>query len=105
MEGGSRRAAVATVVGLSNASRRVLGGLSDGAGFHWDLLLSDEPPFMVAAGAWDLREAKAVGMRTAYVPRPNGDLPSPGERFDVVATDLERARAAAEGEIGVRARA
>lgn len=105
--------AVATVAGLSNASRRVLESLSDGAGFDWDLLLSaedvgtykpdaamyrlamerapetDEPPFMVAAHAWDLRAAKAVGMRTAYVPRPNGDPPSPGDRFDVVATDLE----------------
>jgi 2-haloacid dehalogenase len=47
------------------------------------------PPIMVAAHAWDLRAAKAAGMRTAYVPRPNGDPPVPRERFDIHAVDLE----------------
>jgi 2-haloacid dehalogenase len=46
------------------------------------------PPFMVAAHAWDLRAAAAIGMRTAYVPRPNGDPPRPDDEFDVVATSL-----------------
>ncbi|WP_226531251.1 haloacid dehalogenase type II [Microbacterium paraoxydans] len=108
---------VATVVGLSNASRRVLTGLSVHAGFRWHQLLSAEdagtykpaaamyelamasvpasgrPPLMVAAHAWDLRAARAAGMRTAYVPRPDADPPAPGEWFDIHATslaDLER---------------
>ena len=37
---------------------------------------------MVAAHAWDLRGAQAVGMRTAYVQRPVGDPPSVSDRFD-----------------------
>lgn len=106
-------AGVVTVVGLSNASRRVLTGLSVGAGFRWHQLLSAEdvgtykpdpamyelaeasvpettrPPFMVAAHAWDLRAARAAGLRTAYVPRPGADAPAPGERFDIHATSLE----------------
>lgn len=105
-------AEVATVVGLSNASRRVLTGLSVNAGFRWHQALSAEdagtykpaaamyelamasvpasgrPPLMVAAHAWDLRAARAAGMRTAYVPRPDADPPSPGERFDIHATSL-----------------
>lgn len=106
-------AGVVTVVGLSNASRRVLTGLSVGAGFRWHQLLSAEdvgtykpdpamyelakasvpesarPPFMVAAHAWDLRAARAAGMRTAYVPRPDAEAPAPGERFDIHASSLE----------------
>lgn len=104
-------AAEHTVVGLSNASLRVLIGLSAGSGMRWHGLLSaedagaykpdpdvyrlalarvahTEPPIMVAAHAWDLRAARAAGMRTAHVPRPNGDPPAPGERFDVHAADL-----------------
>ncbi|PUB27567.1 2-haloacid dehalogenase [Promicromonospora sp. AC04] len=100
------------VLGLSNASRRVLAGLSAGGGLRWHQVLSAEdagtykpgrevyelavasapaasgPPFMVAAHAWDLRAAAAAGMRTAYVPRPAGDLPRPDDRFDVHATSL-----------------
>lgn len=117
---------IATVVGLSNASRRVLTGLSATAGFRWHQLLSAEdagtykpdaaiyelamatarvgehPPYMVAAHAWDLRAARAAGMRTAYVPRPNAEPPAPGERFDLHATslaDLEaQLRAAPSGQ-------
>lgn len=105
-------AADVTVLGLSNASRRVLTGLSAHAGLRWHQLLSAEDagtykpgravyevamaatpadsgvPFMVAAHAWDLRAAAAVGMRTAYVPRADGDPPGPGDAFDLRATNL-----------------
>jgi beta-phosphoglucomutase-like phosphatase (HAD superfamily) len=37
---------------------------------------------MVAAHAWDLRGAQALGMRTAYVHRPVGDPPTASDRFD-----------------------
>lgn len=101
-----------TVLGLSNASRRVLAGLSANAGLRWHQLLSAEDartykpdravyelaldtvptrsgtPIMVAAHAWDLRAAAAAGMRTAYVPRADGDPPEPGDTFDLHATSL-----------------
>jgi 2-haloacid dehalogenase len=100
------------VLGLSNASRRVLAGLSANAGLRWHQVLSAEDartykpdpavyelaldavptrsgtPFMVAAHAWDLRAAAAAGMRTAYVSRADGDPPAPGETFDLHATSL-----------------
>ncbi|MFG2001532.1 haloacid dehalogenase type II [Spirillospora sp. NPDC048911] len=106
-------AADLTVLGLSNASRRVLTGLSGRSGLRWHQVLSAEdagtykpapgiyelamasvpagsgPPFMVAAHAWDLRAAAAVGMRTAYVPRPHGDTPGPDDAFDLHATSLQ----------------
>lgn len=102
-----------TVMGLSNASRRVLAALSANAGMRWHQVLSAEdaatykpdpalyqaavsvspaaavPPMMVAAHAWDLRAAAAAGMRTAYIPRPNGDAPRPDDDFDIVATGFE----------------
>lgn len=102
-----------TVVGLSNASRRVLAAVSGNAGMRWHQVLSAEdartykpdralyevalaaspasadPPIMVAAHAWDLRAAASTGMRTAYVPRPNGDAPLPNDDFDYAATSLE----------------
>jgi 2-haloacid dehalogenase len=37
---------------------------------------------MVAAHAWDLRGAQAVGLRTAYVRRPVGDPPLATDSFD-----------------------
>jgi 2-haloacid dehalogenase len=49
---------------------------------------------MVAAHPGDLRAAGALGLRTAYVPRPleygpNGPAPAPpDESFDVVASDF-----------------
>jgi 2-haloacid dehalogenase len=105
-------AADVTVLGLSNASRRVLAGLSAHAGLRWHQVLSAEDarsykpgpevyevamdstpadsgvPFMVAAHAWDLRAAAAAGMRTAYVPRADGDPPGPGDSFNLRATNL-----------------
>lgn len=106
-------AADVTVLGLSNAGRRVLTGLSGASGMRWHQVLSAEdagtykpdpavyelavasvpaggaPPFMAAAHAWDLRAAAAAGMRTAYVPRPDGDPPGPGDSFDLHAESLE----------------
>jgi len=101
-----------TVLGLSNGSRRALTGLSAHAGLRWHQLLSAEDartykpdpalyrlaldtvpagsgtPIMVAAHAWDLRAAAEAGMRTAYVPRADGDPPAPGETFDLHAMSL-----------------
>jgi 2-haloacid dehalogenase len=94
------------VLGLSNASRAALLRLNAHAGLRWHQALSAEdaqtykpgpaiyqlaveaagcPPgqvLMVAAHAWDLRGAQAVGMRTAYIPRPGGDPPTPADAFD-----------------------
>lgn len=51
---------------------------------------------MVAAHASDLRAAARCGLRTAYVERPlefgperRGDVPAPGERFDLHATGFD----------------
>jgi 2-haloacid dehalogenase len=94
------------VVGLSNASRAALTRLSAHAGLRWHGLLSAEDArsykpapevyrlavdlacgapdriLMVAAHAWDLRGAQAVGLRTAYVRRPVGDPPLATDSFD-----------------------
>lgn len=94
------------VIGLSNASRAALLGISAHAGLRWHAALSGEtvqaykpdpkvyrlaidvaacPPervLMVAAHAWDLRGAQAAGMRTAYVERPGGDPPADTDAFD-----------------------
>ncbi|MEU0409451.1 haloacid dehalogenase type II [Streptomyces griseorubiginosus] len=94
------------VFGLSNAGRTTLLRLGARAGLRWHRALSGEtvraykpapevyrlaidaagcPPervLMVAAHAWDLRGARAVGMRTAYVHRPAGDPPTGRDRFD-----------------------
>jgi 2-haloacid dehalogenase len=93
-------------VGLSNASRATLLRLNAHAGLRWHQALSAEdagvykpapevyqlaihaaqcPPsrmLMVAAHAWDLRGAQAIGMRTAYVQRPVGDPPTGTDTFD-----------------------
>jgi 2-haloacid dehalogenase len=106
-----------TVVGLSNASRRVLAAVSANGRLRWHQALSAEdantykpdpvlyrtaisatpagsdPPIMVAAHAWDLRAAAAAGMRTAYVPRLNGDAPRADDEFDIMATSLDDLRA------------
>ncbi|MGY0019038.1 haloacid dehalogenase type II [Streptomyces sp. YJ-C3] len=95
------------VLGLSNAGRVTLLRLDAHAGLRWHLALSAEdaraykpapevyrlaldaagcPPervLMVAAHAWDLRGAQAVGMRTAYVERPVGDPPGASDTFDL----------------------
>ncbi|MFI8849811.1 haloacid dehalogenase type II [Streptomyces sp. NPDC053499] len=94
------------VVGLSNAARTALLQLNAFASLRWHQALSAEavsaykpapevyrlaldtagcPPervLMVAAHAWDLRGAQALGMRTAYVRRPVGDPPTDSDTFD-----------------------
>jgi 2-haloacid dehalogenase len=101
------------VVGLSNASQSALTRISAHAGLRWHQVLSAEeahsykphpdvyrlaitnagcPPrrlLMVAAHAWDLRGAQAVGMKTAYVERPVGDPPSVTDSFDLHAKSLD----------------
>ncbi|PXY22798.1 haloacid dehalogenase type II [Prauserella muralis] len=100
------------LIGLSNASRTALLGLNAHAGLRWHQALSAEdartykpdpavyqlavavsgvPPerlLMVAAHAWDLRAAQALGLRTAYVARPVGDPPASSDRFDLYADGL-----------------
>ncbi|WEV25301.1 haloacid dehalogenase type II [Streptomyces sp. 71268] len=100
------------LIGLSNASRTALLGINAHAGLRWHQALSAEdartykpapavyelatavsgrPPerlLMVAAHAWDLRAAQAVGLRTAYVARPVGDPPAPTDTFDLHAESL-----------------
>ena len=102
-----------SVVGLSNATSSALTRISTHAGLRWHQLLSAEdarsfkphpdvyklaianagrPPdrlLMVAAHAWDLRGAQAVGMRTAYVERPAGDPPRATDSFDWYAASLD----------------
>ncbi|MFB6845032.1 haloacid dehalogenase type II [Streptomyces sp. NPDC056373] len=94
------------VIGLSNAGRTALLHLNAHAGLRWHQALSAQaaqaykpapevyrlaldsagcPPervLMVAAHAWDLRGARAAGMRTAYVHRPAGDPPTDSDAFD-----------------------
>lgn len=101
------------VVGLSNASHAALTRISAHAGLRWHQVLSAEdtqsykphpdvyrlaianagrPPerlLMVAAHAWDLRGAQALGMRTAYVERPVGDPPRATDSFDLTARNLD----------------
>jgi 2-haloacid dehalogenase len=101
------------VVGLSNASHSALTRISAYAGLRWHQVLSAEDAhsykphpdvyrlaitnagcspdrlLMVAAHAWDLRGAQAVGMRTAYVERPVGDPPSTTDSFDLYAKSLD----------------
>ena len=100
------------IAGLSNADRSTLARLNGHTGMRWHFVLSAgdvaaykpeaevyrlaislaggdaERVLMVAAHAWDLRGAQALGMRTAYVERPVGDPPSPGDSFDLWATGL-----------------
>ncbi|MEU9519171.1 haloacid dehalogenase type II [Streptomyces sp. NPDC048224] len=101
------------VVGLSNASRATLLRLNAHGGLRWHQAFSAEdaraykptpevyrlaltaagcPPervLMVAAHAWDLRGARSVGMRTAYVRRPVGDPPRPTDTFDWAVDGLD----------------
>ncbi|MFC6878765.1 MULTISPECIES: haloacid dehalogenase type II [Actinomadura] len=100
------------LIGLSSASRTALLEINASAGLRWHQALSTEdartykpepaayrlavtvagrPPerlLMVAAHAWDLRGAQALGLRTAYVARPVGDPPGPSDRFDLYADGL-----------------
>ncbi len=108
-----RIAARFPVVGLSNASSSALTRISAFAGLRWHQVLSAEDAqsykpepevyrlaianagcspdrlLKVAAHAWDLRGAQAVGMRTAYVERPVGDPPTATDSFDLYATSLD----------------
>lgn len=101
------------VVGLSNASHSALTRISSYAGLRWHQVLSAEDAhsykphpdvyrlaitnagcaperlLMVAAHAWDLRGAQALGMRTAYVRRAVGDPPSATDSFDLEASSLD----------------
>jgi 2-haloacid dehalogenase len=101
------------VIGLSNASRAALLRLNAFAGLRWHQALScelakaykpapevyrlaldaagcaPERVLMVAAHAWDLRGAQAVGMRTAYISRPVGDPPKETDTFDARFNGLE----------------
>jgi 2-haloacid dehalogenase len=110
------------VLALSNANRAALLHLSANAGLRWHQALSAEdartykpapevyrlaveavgcPPerlLMVAAHAWDLRGAQAVGMRTAYLRRPVGDPPAPGDAFDRHAESLGELAEALEAD-------
>ncbi|GGV28595.1 haloacid dehalogenase [Streptomyces longisporoflavus] len=109
----ARLAGAFPVLGLSHASRKALLRLNAHAGLRWHQALSAEdaraykpapevyrlaidatgcPPervLMVAAHAWDLRGARAAGMRTAYVRRPVGDPPRSTDRFDWRAQSLD----------------
>ncbi|WP_328323229.1 MULTISPECIES: haloacid dehalogenase type II [unclassified Streptomyces] len=101
------------VLGLTHASRASLLRLNAYAGLRWHQALSAEdaraykpapevyrlaldaagcPPervLMVAAHAWDLRGAQAVGMRTAYVKRPVGDPPRETDTFNWRSNSLD----------------
>ncbi|MEU8824961.1 haloacid dehalogenase type II [Streptomyces sp. NPDC048636] len=109
------------VLGLSHASRAALLRLNAYAGLRWHQALSAEdaraykpapevyrlaldaagcPPervLMVAAHAWDLRGAQAVGMRTAYVQRPGGDPPQRTDTFTWRSAHLDELVAALAG--------
>jgi 2-haloacid dehalogenase len=106
------------LIGLSNASRTALLELNAHAGLRWHQALSAEEArtyqpdpavyrlavtvtvtvtvtgrpterlLMVAAHAWDLRGARRLGLRTAYVARPVGDPPTSADRFDLHADGL-----------------
>lgn len=106
------------VLALSHASRTSLLRLNAHAGLRWHQALSAEdaraykpaskvyqlaldaagsPPervLMVAAHAWDLRGAQAMGMRTAYVQRPVGDPPRRTDSFTWRSSGLEELAAA-----------
>ncbi len=101
------------VIGLSNAGHAALTRINAHAGLRWHQVLSAEdahsykphpdvyrlaianagcPPerlLMVAAHAWDLRGAQALGMRTAYVQRPVGDPPLASDSFDLTEKNLD----------------
>ncbi|MFE3458740.1 haloacid dehalogenase type II [Nocardiopsis aegyptia] len=101
------------VVGLSNAGHTALTRINAHSGLRWHQVLSAEDArgykpapdvyrlaiantglapdrlLMVAAHAWDLRGARAVGLRTAYVERPVGDPPGDGDSFDLTARSLD----------------
>lgn len=52
------------------------------------LALDPQRTLMVAAHAWDLRAAAALGLRTAFIGRPDADEPEPSDAFDLTVPDL-----------------
>ncbi|WP_407317953.1 haloacid dehalogenase type II [Isoptericola halotolerans] len=94
------------VLALSDASHATLMRLGAHAGLRWHLALSGEAVraykparevyrlaldaagsrpdrvLMVAAHGWDLRAARACGLRTAWVRRPVGAAPTAGDDVD-----------------------
>jgi 2-haloacid dehalogenase len=102
---------------LSNGNVALLTNMAKHAGLPWDCILSaelvelykpdrevylmaasylglePEEVMMVAAHPADLRAAAAVGLRTAFVARPDEHEPGgkgeSGDKFDVSATDFE----------------
>jgi len=104
---------------LSNASFAGMVHLARFAGLPWDCIITAENAkcykprpevyrtaiellglaagdvMLVAAHNYDLRAARASGMRTAFIPRPTEHGPgqttdlAPEERWDIVAEDLE----------------
>ncbi|MEZ4864717.1 MAG: haloacid dehalogenase type II [Caldilineaceae bacterium] len=106
------------IAALSNGNMALLTNMAKYSGLPWDCILSAElarhykpdpqvyqtaaallglPPaqvLMVAAHQHDLRGAQAVGMKTAFIPRPleygpgNTRDQTPDPTFDLVATDF-----------------
>ncbi len=100
------------LVALSNADPDELAALSEHADLPWHVVLSAqrsrtykpdpavylqaisavsrEPDhiMMVAAHPWDLRGAAGLGLRTAYVRRPDAQAPADDDAFDVEVNDL-----------------
>lgn len=121
VEGLSRLRRRFRVVTLANANFTLLHDLAVSANLPWDRILSGEfvrrykpdpevytmavdclrlPPdeiMMVAAHKYDLKAAKAVGLRTAFVERPRElgphprippDRPAPEDGFDLFASEF-----------------
>ncbi len=100
------------LVALSNGTMRQLFELSRHGGLRWHAVLSAEMvraykpdpamyrmaleslrldpqrAMMVACHPWDLRAAASHGLRTAYVSRPDAELPSADDSFDIQAADF-----------------
>lgn len=119
VEGLNRLKSKYIIASLSNGNVSLLVNMAKHAGLPWDTVLSSElagsykpdqkvyltaarllgrPPeriMMVAAHPGDLRAAAAVGMKTAFVPRPleyglgsARNRPSTEDRFDLTAEDF-----------------
>lgn len=119
VEGLNRLKSKYIIASLSNGNVSLLVNMAKHAGLPWDAVLSSElagsykpdqkvyltaarllgrPPekiMMVAAHPGDLRAAAAVGMKTAFVPRPleygpgsARNRPSAEDRFDLTAKDF-----------------
>ena len=107
-----------TIIALSNADPAELARLSRHGGLAWhaalsasyaksykpnpavyrmvleQLQLESARSLFVAAHPWDLRAAAEHGFATAYIARPDAEVPSPTDAFDIHVGDL--------GELAVR---